>query len=58
MREKLDVGGVIREVWSIYVDQAAVLMPAAAVVFVVTGILSSLLVSSGSLLGVLVAGCS
>lgn len=55
MREKLDVGGVIREVWSIYVDQAAVLMPAAAAVFVVTGIVSSLLISSGSLLGVLVA---
>ena len=35
---KLDVGGVIRKVWSIYVDQAPVLMPAAAVVFVFTGI--------------------
>jgi uncharacterized membrane protein YeaQ/YmgE (transglycosylase-associated protein family) len=55
MRDRLDVGGVIREVWSIYVDQAAVLMPAAAAVFVVTGILAALLASGGSLAGVLVA---
>jgi hypothetical protein len=52
---KLDVGAVIRRVWSIYVDQAPVLMPAAAAVFVVTGIVAALLASSGSLPGVLVA---
>jgi hypothetical protein len=44
MRARLDVGGVIRRVFDIYVDQASVLMPAAAVVFVFTGILSTLLV--------------
>lgn len=46
MPQKLDVGGVIRRVFNIYVDQASVLMPAAAVVFVVTGILSVLLVAA------------
>jgi len=46
---------VVRQVWSIYVDQAAVLMPAAATVFVATGIVAALLASSGSLLGLLAA---
>ncbi|HXB14218.1 MAG TPA: hypothetical protein VNV44_00610 [Solirubrobacteraceae bacterium] len=45
---QIQVGAVIRKVWSIYVDQAPVLMPAAAVVFVFTGILASLLAESGS----------
>jgi len=45
---QLDVGAVIRKVWSIYVDQAPVLMPAAAVVFVFTGIVAALLAESGS----------
>jgi hypothetical protein len=43
---KLQVGEVIRKVWSIYVDQAPVLMPAAAVVFVFTGILSVVLLQA------------
>jgi hypothetical protein len=47
MNASLDVGGVIRRVFAIYVDQASVLMPAAAVVFVVTGILRELLVAAG-----------
>ena len=55
MEQRLDVGGVIRRVWAIYVEQASVLMPAAAVVFVVSGIVAALLAASGSLLGVLVA---
>ena len=55
MAQRLDVGGVIRRVWSIYVDQAPVLMPAAAVVFVIEGIVAALLASSGSLIGVLLA---
>jgi hypothetical protein len=38
---------VIRRVFDIYVDQASVLMPAAAVVFVITGILRQLLVAAG-----------
>jgi hypothetical protein len=44
MQPRLDVGGVIRRVFEIYVDQASVLMPAAAVVFVFTGIIAALLV--------------
>ena len=55
MEQRLDVGGVIRRVWSIYVEQASVLMPAAAVVFVASGIVAALLAASGSLFGVLVA---
>jgi hypothetical protein len=48
MENRLDVGAVIRKVWGIYVDQASVLMPAAAVVFVFTGILSTVLIRAGS----------
>src|SRR5580704_8659845 len=44
MQQRLDAGAVIRRVFHIYVDQAPVLMPAAAVLFVFTGILGSLLV--------------
>jgi Uncharacterised protein family (UPF0259) len=44
MRQRLDAGAVIRRVFQIYVDQASVLMPAAAVLFVFTGILADLLV--------------
>ncbi|HXD53488.1 MAG TPA: hypothetical protein VN618_01915 [Solirubrobacteraceae bacterium] len=50
---RLDVGGVIRKVREIYVDQASVLMPAAAVVFVFAGILSAVLVRSSAALGVI-----
>jgi hypothetical protein len=50
MQSRLDVGGVIRRVFDIYVDQASVLMPAAAVVFVVTGIISTVLVATSSAL--------
>jgi hypothetical protein len=55
---KLEVGAVVRRVWSIYVDQAPVLMPAAAVVFVFTGIASYLLLQAGPgpwLLGLLIS---
>jgi hypothetical protein len=44
MQRQIDVGGVIRRVLNIYVDQASVLMPVAAVVFVFTGIIAALLV--------------
>jgi hypothetical protein len=37
---------VIRGVFKIYVEQSAVLMPAAAVVFLITGLLSAALVSA------------
>src|SRR5690242_20179119 len=46
MQRQLDVGGVIRRVFDIYVDQASVLMPAAAVVFVFTGIVAELLIAA------------
>jgi hypothetical protein len=53
MRSRLDVGGVIRRVFDIYVGQASVLMPAAAVVFVFTGVLSTVLISAASGLALL-----
>jgi hypothetical protein len=43
MTPQLDQGAVVRKVFQIYVDQAPVLMPAAAVVFIFTGIVGSLL---------------
>ena len=52
---RLEVGGVIGGSATIYVDQASVLMPAAAVVFVLTGIISAVLASAGSLIGMLLA---
>jgi len=45
---RLDVGAAIRRVFDIYVDQAPVLMPAAAVVFVFTGIVTGVLVAAAS----------
>jgi hypothetical protein len=48
VQAQLDVGGVIRRVLDIYVDQAPVLMPAAAVVFVFTGIIAELLVAASA----------
>jgi hypothetical protein len=48
MQRRIDSGAVIRRVFEIYVDQAAVLMPAAAVVFVFTGIISGLLISASA----------
>ncbi len=53
MPSRIDVGGVIRRVFDIYVDQASVLMPAAAVVFVFTGVLSTVLVAANSALELL-----
>jgi hypothetical protein len=48
MHRRIDAGEVIRRVFDIYVDQASVLMPAAAVVFVFTGIISGLLVAASA----------
>jgi len=53
MQSRIDVGEVVRRVFHIYVDQAPVLMPAAAVVFVFTGILSAALVAASSGLAVI-----
>lgn len=52
MQARLDVGGVISRVWSIYVEEAAVLMPAAAAVFVVTGVVSAVLVLASPVLAI------
>jgi hypothetical protein len=52
LSRSIDVGAIVRNVFHIYVDQAAVLMPAAAVVFAITGVLSVLLVAASSGLGV------
>jgi hypothetical protein len=48
MNDRLNSGAVISKVLEIYVDQAPVLMPAAAVVFVFTGILSTVLVKANA----------
>jgi hypothetical protein len=45
MNRNINVGGVISEVFEIYRDQAAVLLPAALVVFAIEGILSGVLVA-------------
>jgi hypothetical protein len=55
VQRKINAWTVIRKVWGIYVDQAPVLMPAAAVVFATSGILAQVLSESGSFGGVLLA---
>jgi hypothetical protein len=58
MNDPIDVGRVIDRVFAIYVDQAPVLMPAAAVVFVLSGILTSVVVAAApglTLLAVLIS---
>jgi hypothetical protein len=54
MERSLNVGAVIDRIFKIYVDQASVLLPAAAVVFVLTAILSEVLIAASPAL-VLVA---
>jgi hypothetical protein len=44
MNRSIDIGSVISRTFSIYADQASVLLPAAAAVFVVIGVISALLV--------------
>lgn len=53
MERHIDVGEVIRRVFRIYVEEASVLMPAAAVVFVFAGIVSDLLQEGGGGLALL-----
>jgi len=50
MERSLNVGAVIDRTFKIYVDQASVLLPAAAVVFVLTAILSEVLVAAAPVL--------
>lgn len=47
MTRELDVGAVVRKVLDIYVEEASVLMPVAAVVFVFSGIVAELLYEAG-----------
>jgi hypothetical protein len=53
MNTPINVGAVIDRVFAIYVDQASVLMPAAAVVFVLSGILTSVVVAAAPALTLL-----
>jgi hypothetical protein len=50
MERSLSMGEVIDRTFKIYVDQASVLLPAAAVVFVLTAILSEVLVAAAPVL--------
>jgi hypothetical protein len=52
MNSKVDVGTVLRRTFEIYVDQASVLMPAAAVVFVISGIFGVLLIAASPALAI------
>ncbi len=46
MNTGIDVGAIIRRTFQIYVDQAPVLMPAAAVVFVISSVFGVLLIAA------------
>ncbi|MGH2833749.1 MAG: YciC family protein [Solirubrobacteraceae bacterium] len=46
MNNSIDAGAVIQRTFQIYIDQSPVLMPAAAVVFVFTGVLSAVLIAA------------
>ena len=52
MNSKLDVQRVVREVFEIYRDQAAVLLPAAAIIFFFTALIGAFLL--GGVIGVIV----
>jgi hypothetical protein len=52
MGRSIDGGAVISRTFSIYVDQASVLLPAAAVVFVIEGILSAVLIAASPALAI------
>lgn len=51
MNTQIDVGAVVNRTFRIYVDQASVLMPAAAVVFLISGVLGRLLIVASPALG-------
>jgi hypothetical protein len=50
MNRQIDVGGVISRVFEIYRDQAAVLLPVAAAIFIIEAVLGALLVSISPIL--------
>jgi hypothetical protein len=53
MNRSIDIGSVISRTFNIYTDQASVLLPASAVVFVVVGVVSALLVVIAPVLAIL-----
>jgi hypothetical protein len=53
MSRSIDVGSVISRTFSIYADQASVLLPAAAAVFIVIGVITALLVVIAPVLAIL-----
>ncbi len=55
MSESIDVGVIVRRTFQIYVDQAPVLMPAAAVVFAISAVLAVLLIAASPGLALLAA---
>jgi hypothetical protein len=55
MERKLDIGSVFERVFAIYRDQFTLLIPAALVLFVPVAILNGLVLSTGSILGSLLA---
>jgi hypothetical protein len=52
MNRSIDIGSVISRTFQIYADQASVLLPAAAVVFVGVGVISALLVVIAPILSI------
>jgi hypothetical protein len=52
----LEVGEVVRRVFAIYIEQAAILFPAAAVVFVIGGLVANLIVYAAPGLAVVAIG--
>jgi hypothetical protein len=50
---RVDVGGVVRRTFQIYSDQISVLIPAACVVFVVSGLLTAVLIAAAPILAIL-----
>jgi hypothetical protein len=53
MNRSIEVGSVISRTFKIYADQASVLLPAAAAVFIVIGVISALLIVIAPILAIL-----
>jgi len=53
VENRVDVGGVIRRTFQIYGDQVSILIPAACVVFVISGLLTALLIAAAPILAIL-----
>lgn len=56
MSAPLEVGAVVRRVFAIYVDEASILFPTAAVVFVIGGIVANLIAAAAPGLALLAVG--